>query len=38
MVSDRVVRKSDQFVSRLHQIESYQNLSENRATLILIKW
>jgi len=32
-ISDRVVRKPDRFVSRLHQIESFQNLSEDRATL-----
>ena len=27
---DRVVRKPDRIVSRLHQIESYQNLSEDQ--------
>ena len=36
--SERVVRKPDQFESRLHQIESYQNLSEDRETLVPIKW
>ena len=36
--SERVVRKPDRFVSSLRQIESYQNLLEDRDTLVHISW
>ena len=36
--SERVVRKPDRVVSSFHQIESYQNLSEDRDTLVHITW